>query len=142
MEQRSPRVGTCVCVSEVRTATSPAGVPRVDLTAEEIAGRLEGHGVEKLLFVVPLCERSLNVETWLLSSESAVVVIRAPFTITSATLRLWLQCDVEVVTPISVLALPATAVGLGVDAAHAFVGLAVRSGGFHDAELVGDPPLS
>ncbi|MFP2956476.1 DEAD/DEAH box helicase [Myxococcus sp. 1LA] len=40
------------------------------------------------------------------------------------------------------LALPTTAEGVAVDAAHALVGLALRCGGFEDAEFTGEHPLT
>lgn len=123
------------------TATSPAGVAREDLNTREIADRLERGSIEKLRFVLDVEGRPLVVEVCLLQSQSAVV-IRAPFKTASTRAPLWLQCDPDVITPVPSLMLPTTMEGLTFDAAHALVGLAVRSGGFHAAEVAGDQPLS
>lgn len=124
------------------TATLTTGAPREDLTAEEIADRLERTGINKLRFALRLGEHAIAVELALLGSEPGAVAIRTPFTSGTATARLWLQSDVDVVAPIAALALPTTAEALALDAAHAFVGLALRCGGFEEAELTGDHPLS
>gem|GEM_PF-3304069 len=123
------------------TATSSAGVAREDLNTREIADRLERGSIEKLRFVLDVEGRPLVVEVCLLQSQSAVV-IRAPFKTASTRAPLWLQCDPDVITPVPSLMLPTTMEGLTFDAAHALVGLAVRSGGFHAAEVAGDQPLS
>lgn len=124
------------------TATLTTGAPREDLTAEEIADRLSRGGIEKLRFALRLGERPLHLELALLASEPGAVAIQAPFTSGPATSRLWLQSDADVVAPIPVLALPTTNDGLAIEAAHALVGLAVRSGGFQEAELAGERTLS
>jgi hypothetical protein len=124
------------------TATLTTGAPREDLTAEEIADRLERAGINKLRFALRLSEHAIALELALFGSEPGAVAIRAPFTSGPVTARLWLQSDVDVVAPIAALALPSTADGLAVDAAHAFVGLALRCGGFEEAELAGELPLS
>ena len=124
------------------TATLTTGTPREDLTAEEISDRLSRAVIEKLRFVLPLGEQPLTVEIGLVASEPSAVAIRAPFASAPAKSRLWLQCDADVVTPIPALALPTTTDGLALDAAHALIGLAARSGGFHDADLVGEHPVS
>lgn len=124
------------------TATLTTGAPREDLTAEEIADRLERAGINKLRFALRLGEHAIAVELALLGSEPGAVAIRTPFTSGPATARLWLQSDVDVVAPIAALALPTTAETLALDAAHALVGLALRCGGFEEAELTGDHPLS
>lgn len=124
------------------TATLTTGAPREDLTAEEIADRLARAAINKLRFALRLGEHAIAVELALLGSEPGAVAIRTPFTSGPATARLWLQSDVDVVAPIAALALPITAEALALDAAHAFVGLALRCGGFDEAELTGDHPLS
>lgn len=124
------------------TATLTTGAPREDLTAEEIADRLERAGINRLRFALRLSEHAVALELALFGSEPGAVAIRAPFTSGPATARLWLQSDVDVVPPIAALALPTTAEALALDAAHAFVGLALRCGGFEEAELSGDHPLS
>ncbi|HYI02834.1 DEAD/DEAH box helicase [Hyalangium sp.] len=124
------------------TATLTIGAPREDLTAEEIADRLARGGIDKLRFALRLGEHAIAVELALLASEPGAVAIRAPFTSRPAVSRLWLQTDANVVAPITALALPTTAEGLAVDAAHALVGLALRCGGFEEAELTGEHPLS
>lgn len=124
------------------TATLTTGAPREDLTAEEIADRLERAGINRLRFALRLSEHAIALELALFGSEPGAVAIRAPFTSGPATARLWLQSDVDVVPPIAALALPTTAEALALDAAHAFVGLALRCGGFEEAELTGDHPLS
>lgn len=124
------------------TATLTTGAPREDLTAEEIADRLERAGINKLRFALRLGAHATAVELALLGSEPGAVAILTPFTSGPATARLWLQSDVDVVAPIAALALPTTAEVLALDAAHAFVGLALRCGGFEEAELTGDHPLS
>jgi superfamily II DNA or RNA helicase len=124
------------------TATLTTGVLREDLTAEEIADRLSHGAIEKLGFALRLGERPLHVELVLAVSDPSVVALRAPFTNGPATSRLWLQSDADVVAPIPALALPTTTEGLAIDAAHALVGLAVRCGGFDDAELAGEHPLT
>ena len=124
------------------TATLTTGAPREDLTAEEIADRLARAAINKLRFALRLGEHAIAVELALLSSEPGAVAIRTPFTSGPATARLWLQSDVNVVAPIAALALPTTAEALALDASHAFVGLALRCGGFEEADLNGDHPLS
>jgi hypothetical protein len=124
------------------TATFSNGRRRGDLTALEIADRLKAGIIEKLAFVIPFGDTLLNIDGWLETSESDAVVIRAPFLEAPPTSRLWLQCEADVVTAIPALALPTTAEGLGVDAAHALVALGARSGGFVEAELFGDHPLT
>lgn len=124
------------------TATLTTGAPREDLSAEEIADRLSRGAIEKLRFALRFGEHSLHVELALPPSEPGAVALRAPFTSGPATSRLWLQSDPDVVAPITALAIPTTTEGLATDAAHALIGLAVRSGGFHDAELAGEHPLS
>lgn len=124
------------------TATLTTGAPREDLTAEEIADRLERAGINKLRFSLRLGDQAIALELAHFGSEPGAVAICAPFTSGPATARLWLQSDVDVVAPIAALALPTTATGLAVDAAHALVGLALRCGGFEEAELTGDHPLS
>lgn len=124
------------------TATLTTGAPREDLTAEEIADRLERAGINQLRFALRLSEHAIALELALLGSEPGAVAIRAPFKSGPATACLWLQSDVDVVAPIAALALPTTAEALALDAAHAFVGLALRCGGFEEAELTGEHPLS
>jgi superfamily II DNA or RNA helicase len=124
------------------TATLTTGAPREDLTAEEIADRLSRGAIQKLRFALRLGEHPLNVELALPASESGAVAIRAPLTSGRITSRLWLQSDADVVAAVPALALPTTTEGFAIDAAHALVGLAVRSGGFQEAELAGERPLS
>lgn len=124
------------------TATLTTGVPREDLTCEEIADRLLRGTIQKLRFVLALGEHSQDVEVTLLPSEPGAVSIRAPFSSAPAKSRLWLQCDPDVIAPIPALALPTTSDRFALDAAHALIGLAVRCGGFQDAELVDEHPLS
>lgn len=123
-------------------ATLTTGAPREDLTAVEIAERLSRNAIEKLRFGVRLGEHLLHVELVLLRSEPGAVAIRAPFTNGPAVSRLWLQSDPDIVAPITALALPTNGEGFVLDATHAFVGLAVRCGGFQEAELVGEHPVS
>src|SRR5581483_11093061 len=129
-------VGVCTKV----TATLNARAPRDDLTAEEIADRLSRGAIHKLRFALRLGERPLHIELALPTAEPSAVAIRAPFTSGPSTSRLWLQSDADVVAPITVLALPTTAEGLALDAAHALVGLALRCSGFKEAELTGEHP--
>ncbi|MGE6759400.1 helicase-related protein [Corallococcus interemptor] len=124
------------------TVTLTTGAPREDLTLEEIADRLSRGAIDKLRFALRLGERPLHIELALAASEPGAVAIRAPFTNGPVTSRLWLQSDADVVAPVPALALPTTIEGLAIDAAHALVGLAVRCGGFHDAELAGEHPLT
>lgn len=124
------------------TATLTTGATREDLTAEEIADRLTRAAINKLRFALRLGEHAIAVEFALLASEPGAVAIRAPFTSGHATSRMWLQSDADVVAPITALALPTTAEGFALDAAHAFVGLALRCSGFEEAELPGEHPLS
>ena len=124
------------------TATLTTGAPREDLTAEELADRLARGGIGRLRFVLRLGEHAIAIELALLSSEPGAVAIRVPFTGGPSTSRLWLQSDPEVVAPITALALPTTVKGFAIDAAHAFVGLALRCGGFDEAELAGEHPLT
>ncbi|MCY1076840.1 DEAD/DEAH box helicase [Archangium lansingense] len=124
------------------TATLTTGAPREDLTAEEIADRLSRGAIDKLRFALRLGERPLHIELALPASEPGAVALRAPFTNGPVTSRLWLQSDADVVAPVPALALPTTTEGLAIDAVHALVGLAVRCGGFHDAELAGEHPLT
>lgn len=124
------------------TATLTTGAPREDLTAEEIADRLSRGAIDKLRFALRLGERPLHIELALPASEPGAVALRAPFTNGPVTSRLWLQSDADVVAPVPALALPTTTEGLAIDAAHALVGLAVRCGGFHDAEFAGEHPLT
>ncbi len=124
------------------TATLTTGAPREDLTAEEIADRLSRGAIEQLCFALRVGERPLHLEVALLASEPGSVAIGAPFTCGPTVSRLWLQCDADVVAPIPALALPTTTEGLAIEAAHAFVGLALRCGGFEAAALRGEHPLS
>jgi hypothetical protein len=123
-------------------ATLTTGASREDLTAEEIANRLSLGAIAKLRFALRLGERPLTVEFELLASEPGAVAVRTPFMSGPATSRLWLQSDADIVAPIPALALPTTTEGLALDAAHALVGLAVRSGGFREADLAGEHPLA
>lgn len=124
------------------TATLTAGVPREDFDAAEIAERLSRGAIEKLRFALPLGEHPILVELARLDSEPGSVAIRAPFGSGVATSRLWLQSDADVLAPIPALSLPTTRNGFAVDASHALIGLAIRSGGLQDAELAGEHPLS
>jgi hypothetical protein len=124
------------------TAILSTGAPREDFTAGEIAERLSRGAIERLRFVLRLHDRAVQVDLALQASDPGAVSIRAPFTSRPATSRLWLQSDTEIVAPITALALPTTSDAFAIDAAHAFVALAVRSGGFREAEFVGDPSLS
>jgi len=124
------------------TSTLTTGAPREDLTAEEIADGLSRGTIEKLRFRLRSGHRTVQVDVALLVSATGAVAIRAPFTSGSATSRLWLQSDPDILAPIPALTLPTTAKGLAMDAAHALVGLAVRSGGFQEAELAGEHPIS
>jgi hypothetical protein len=118
------------------------GASREDFTAEEIADCLSRGAIERLRFTLRLHDRLLHVDLALLTSEPGAVLISVPFTSGPATSRLWLQSDTDVVAPIPALALPTTNEGFAIDAAHALVGLAVRSGGFREAEFAGEHPLS
>jgi hypothetical protein len=120
-------------------ATLPTGATRKDLSTEEIAERLERGGILKLAFTVPLEGQLLKFELSL--SSEPVLTIHAPFATTPSKSLVWLQCDPAVLTPVPTLALPLTSDGVALAAANSFVGLAVSSGGFHDAELVGDRPV-
>lgn len=131
----------CGASSKV-TAELTTGVRREDLAAEEIFDRLARGNIDRLRFALRLGEHAIALELALLSSGAGAVAIRAPFTCGPSTSHLWLQSDADVVAPIAALALPTTAEGLALDAAHAFVGLAVRCGGFDEAELVGELPLT
>ncbi len=122
-------------------ATLTTGAPREDFTAEEIAHRLGRGTIEKLHFAVQIGDRPLHLELALLASEPGAVAILAPFKGGPVTSYLWLQSDPDSVAVIPALALPTTPEGLSSEAAHAFVGLAVRSGGFQDAQLVGERTL-
>ena len=124
------------------TATLTTGAPREDLTAEEIADRLSHGAIDKLRFALRLGERTLHIELALPASEPGAVAITAPFLSGPSTSRLWLQSDADLVAPITALALPTSAEGLALDAAHALVGLAVRCGGLEEAELAGEHPLT
>ncbi len=128
-------------VSRRVIAELTAGASREDLSAHEIANRLARGVIKKLRFTLHHGEPPLHVEVALLDSEPGAVTIRAPFTRQPVVSRLWLQTDADVIAPISVLALPTTTNGLALDAVHALVGLAVRSGGFQEAELAGEHPL-
>ena len=81
------------------TATLTTGAPREDLTAEEIADRLERAGINKLRFALRFSEYAIALELALFGSEPGAVAIRAPFTSGPVTARLWLQSDVDVVAP-------------------------------------------
>jgi superfamily II DNA or RNA helicase len=129
--------GPCSAV----TVTPITGAPREDLTPGEIADRLARDVVKNIRFVLPHGAQPVHLEVALATPAHDAVEIRASFANAPARSRLWLQCDPDVITPMAALALPVTADGLAVDAAHALVGLAVRSGGFHDAELLGEHPL-
>lgn len=124
------------------TATLATGSVREDLTAEEIADRLARNAINELRFNLHVNERPWHVEAVLLASEPSSVLVRAPFSSRPATSHMWLQSDAEVVAPITVLALATTGEGLAIEAAHAFVGLALRCGGFEEAEFPGEHPLS
>ena len=124
------------------TATLATGASCEDLTIEEIAGRLARGTLSKLCFALLLDNLRAHVEVEILAAEPATVALRAPFTGSTATSRLWLQSDADVVAPITLLALPTTTEGFAVDAAHALVGLATQCGDFEEAELFGEQPLS
>ncbi len=128
----------CSGASAKVVATSAAGVPREDLTAEEISERLGRTGIVKLRFTLRIGGGSSALEIALRLPESTSVTIRVPLASRPATSRLWLQCDPDVVTPVPALALPTTDDGLALDAAHALVGLAIRCGGALGAELTGE----
>jgi superfamily II DNA or RNA helicase len=124
------------------TATLITGASREDLSADEISDRLARGAIEKLRFALRLADRTFQIEVVLIASEPGTVVVRAPLTNEPANSRLWLQSDADISTPIPSLVLPTTAQGFALEAAHAFAGLAVRSGGFLAAELACRPPLS
>ncbi|WP_225781266.1 DEAD/DEAH box helicase [Xenophilus sp. Marseille-Q4582] len=123
-------------------ATLATGAVRDDLTADEIADRLARNAINVLHFYLRFGERALRLEAARLASEPSYVELRAPFTSQPATSHLWLQSDADAVAPISVLALPVTSKGLATEALHALVGLALRCGGFEEAELAGKHPVS
>lgn len=123
------------------TATLTRGALRDDLAVNEIADRLARGAIDQLRFALRLREHAISVEIALPPSEPGAVVVRAPFTCGPSTSRVWLQSDAEVVAPIPLLALPTSTDGLAVDAAHALVGLAIRSGGFEEVQLVGEQSL-
>ena len=124
------------------SATLATGASMDNLVAKEIADRLARGAVHSLRFSIRLGEHAVPVDLALLASNPADVVIRARFMSGRAISRLWLQSDEHVQAPIAALALPITSVALAVDAAHAFVGLALRCGGFEGAELTGERPIS
>lgn len=120
------------------TGVLATGAVREDLTAEEIADRLARNALIELRFDLHCDKRALHVDAVLPASEPNSVLVRAPFSSRPATSRLWLQSDAEVVAPITVLALATTGERLAIEAAHAFVGLALRCGDFKEAELTSD----
>lgn len=123
-------------------ATLTTGATYEGLTCAEISDRLSHGTVQKLNFHLPIGRHPQNVEVALLPSQPGVVGIHAPISGAPARSRLWVQCDPDVVAPIPVLALPTTTDVFALGAAHALVGLAARSGGFRDAELIGEHPLT
>lgn len=120
------------------TATLITGAHREDLTPENIVNRLSQGSIDKVRFALCLGESAVVVELMLLASAPCAVAVRAPFTTSRATSRLWLQCDADVVAPLTALALPIDGKSFAIDAAHALVGLAVRCGGLWTAELAGE----
>jgi len=127
--------------SAMVTATLTTGTSREDLTAGEIADRIARAGIDKLRFVLRLSEHAITVELALPASEPGAVLMRMPFTSGPIISRLWLQSDPDVIAPIAALALQTAGEGFALDATHAFVGLALRCGGFEKAELTGEHPL-
>jgi hypothetical protein len=122
-------------------ASLSSGVFRDDLSAAELAQHLERDRIESLCFALRLGQHPVHLDIALKLPEAAAVEIHGPLAGARATSRLWLQSDVDVVTPIASLALPTTGDALALDAAHALVGLALRCGGFKHAELNGDHSL-
>jgi hypothetical protein len=122
--------------------TLTSGASRQDLNAKEIADRLSRTAIEQLHFFVLHGEQVLTVEARLSTSGSGAVTLRVPFSIALPDSRIWLQCDADVVTSIPTLALPMAEDGFTLDAVQALIGLAIRSGSFLDAELVGERPVS
>jgi len=124
-------------VSDRVIATLATGETREHFTLVEVADRLSRGTIAKLHFTVRLCEQRPSVELSVDSTRREVAILAA-FTSGHSTSRLWLQSDSEILAPTPALALPATSNGLTFEAAHALVGLAVRTGGFLEAELSGE----
>lgn len=115
------------------------GERRDELTAGEIAGRIQNNSVERLQFA--LRNLSTTIELFAGTSHPNTVVVGVPIANEPSVSSLWLQADVDLGAPLPSLALPVAHDGFGSNALHAFVGLAVRSGAFSAAELAGDHPL-
>jgi hypothetical protein len=120
------------------TATLISGTPRGDLNAKEIADRLSRATIEKLFFSLSHGEQPLPLEARSLAPDFCEISIQVTLASTPTESRIWLQCDADVVVPIPTLALPVARDGFSLDAIHALIGLAIRSGGLREAELVGE----
>ncbi|MFY9510344.1 MAG: DEAD/DEAH box helicase [Rubrivivax sp.] len=123
------------------TAVFHAGALRDDLTAEEIADRLVRGAVNELLFDATSGGRALPVAVGASAATDSDVHLRISFSAGPVVSHLWLQADADLAAPIATLALQTANNGFALDAAHAFAGLALRSGGFNDAELDGEHPV-
>lgn len=123
------------------TAAFHTGALRDDLTAEEIADRLVRGAIGELRFEVPSSGRTLPVAVAASAATECDLDLRVSFSSGPVVSHLWLQADADLAAPVATLALQTANDGFAFDAAHAFAGLALRSGGFKDAELKSDHPI-
>ena len=116
---------------------SSSGTLRDDLSAGEIAYRLDKELVRSVGFLLVLDGREARVDVESISNSPSEVTVRFPASTRAPTSQEWLQCDPEVLAPLAVLQLPVVPGAFSHEAAHGFVGLATRCGGFEGACLVG-----
>ncbi len=123
-------------------ATLSNGTTRGDLTAPEIAARSKAASLSGIQFTLRDGTGGWTIRISPLEGSHGCITVDAPFSMRPPASHLWLQCDPDEPSPIRSLALPTCSGGLAADALHALVGLALRCGGFEDAEFIGEPRVS
>jgi hypothetical protein len=120
-------------------ATRSGGAPRVGLNLESLADGFSRGTLTQVCFTLRVHDRAVPLRLGLSPDDAHTVTLGTRFSAGQVVTRLWLQCDPERVAPIPSLALPITAEGIAFEAIHALVGLALRTGGFHEASLDRQP---
>lgn len=120
--------------SEVRVQFSTGRV-RSDLDADESTRLLRRGLVAAIGFSVMLAGSDARIDLRIASSSSTDVELQLPISSLPKTRLWWLQCDPDVLAPLRTLAFPIRPGTFVREAAHGFVGLAARCGGFASASL-------
>lgn len=124
------------------TVRSSTGSRRDDLTAAEIDHRLDAGLVAGLEVAAPLGGTEGTVTVAQDPERPSEVTLDLPLQSSSTGARHWLQCDPEALSPVRALAMPVGPGAFAPEAMHAFVGLALRVGGFASAVVTTEDGLT